>query len=356
MKYGIILGTRPEIIKLSPVIRYLEKKKLNHFIIHTNQHFSKNMDEIFFKELKLPSPKYNLKINQMSHAKMTGNMLIKIEEILLQEKPTIVLVQGDTNTVLAGALCASKMNIKVGHIEAGLRSYNKNMPEEINRIITDHVSDYLFTPTNLQKEILLKENINNNKIFVTGNTIVDAISNNIKIAEDIRHDKYDYDYLILTFHRQENVDIKSKLENVFKGIQLIYQKYKYRIIFPIHPRTKKKINEFQIDIPNCIEIVEPEGYFKFLNLMKNAKLILTDSGGIQEEACIMKIPCLTLRKDTERPETVNVGSNILVGTNPHEILKNFEIMICKNKEWVNPFGDGRTAERIIKIIKNHDKI
>lgn len=352
MKISIILGTRPEIIKMSSIIRYCKEKKIDYFIIHTNQHYSENMDSIFFEELKLPKPKYNLNINQCSHAEMTGRMLIEIEKILIKEKPNIVLVEGDTNTVLAGGLCASKMNIKIGHVEAGLRSYDRNIPEETNRIITDYISDYLFCPTNLQKEILLKEGTSKEKIFVTGNTIVDAVYQNIKIAEEKINNEDKEDYFLLTLHRQENVDNQKKIKSIFNGLEKVYEKYRIKIIFPIHPRTKNKIKEFQLKIPKGIELIEPIGYLEFLLMEKNAKLILTDSGGIQEEACILKVPCVTLRENTERPETIKIGANIVAGTNPTRILNSVDKMLNKKRNWVNPFGDGKTGEIVINIIKN----
>jgi len=355
MKICIILGTRPEIIKMSPIIRECERQKLDYFIIHTNQHYSEKLDRIFFEELELPKPKYNLDIGSGTHAEQTGKALIEIEKVLIKGKPDIVLVEGDTNTVLAGALAATKLHIKVGHVEAGLRSYDREMPEEINRVLTDHCSDFLFAPTKKAKEILIKEGISKKKIFVTGNTIVDAVYQNIKLAKkkskilkklNLKEEKY----FLLTCHRQENVDKKERLRGILDGLNLLYKKFTLSIIYPIHPRTKKRIKEFRLKIPEGTKLIEPVGYLDFLQLEANAKLVLTDSGGIQEEACILKVPCVTLRDNTERPETLEARSNILAGTNPEKILKEVETMLSKKRNWGNPFGGGGSGRKIVKII------
>ncbi len=350
------MGTRPEIIKLSPVIRELEKNKINFFIIHTNQHYSYEMDKVFLDELKLPQPKYNLNLNQIrNHGEMVGKMLIGIEKILLNEKPDLVIVQGDTNTTLAGALASSKLRIKLAHVEAGLRSYDQSMPEEINRKITDHLSDFLFCPTTNQKKILLKEGVAKKNIFVTGNTIVDAVFQNIRIADEKKDlvKKYkNQNYFLLTLHRPANVDDKKVLERIIKTLEKIADGYKTLIIFPIHPRTKKNLEKFNIKTnKNKIKIIKPIGYLEMLLAEKYAKLIFTDSGGLQEEACILRVPCVTLRFNTERPETIEVGANMLAGNKEKQIIKSVKIMLSKKKNWKNPFGNGDSGKKIIKIIK-----
>lgn len=355
MKIAIILGTRPEIIKQSPIIRYCAENKLDYFILHTGQHYSYEMDRIFFNELELPEPKYNLNIGSGSHGEQTGKILIAIENILLLESPNIALVQGDTNTVLAGALAASKLGIKIGHVEAGLRSYDRTMPEEINRILTDHLSDFLFCPTENSKEIALKENISPNKIFMTGNTIVDAVQQNLIIAEKKSEilkklNLQKQNYLLVTAHRQENVDNPENLANILKSLALLSSNLNYPVVYPIHPRTIKMIGQFCLKIPDSVKTIEPTGYLDFLTLLANAKLVLTDSGGIQEEACILKVPCVTLRENTERPETITVGSNILVGTNTETTINGVEKMLNIEKNWDNPFGDGQTATTIMNLL------
>jgi len=356
-KIVIVLGTRPEIIKTLPIIRECQRRKLNYFILHTNQHYSENLDKIFFKELELPQPKYNLDVGSGTHAEETGKMLIGIEKVLIKEKPDIVLVEGDTNTVLAGALAATKLHIKIGHIEAGLRSYFREMPEEINRILTDHISDFLFVPTKKAKEILIGEGISKKKISVTGNTIVDAVYQNLKLAErkskilkklNLRKEKY----FLITAHRSENVDKKERIKGILKGLELISKKFKLPIIYPIHPRAEKMIRKFKSKVPKVIKLIKPVGYLDFLQLETNAKLILTDSGGVQEEACILKVPCVTLRENTERPETLVIKSNILTGASPQKILKFTSKMLKQKRNWENPFGLGRAGEKIVKILIN----
>lgn len=355
MKIAIIIGTRPEIIKMSPVIKILKEKKIDFFILHTNQHYTKNLDNVFFQELNLPNPDYNLQVGSGKHGEQTGKMLIKIENILIKEKPDLVLVEGDTNTVLAGALSAAKLHIKIGHIEAGLRSYFKKMPEELNRILTDHCSDYLFSPTKKQRNILIQEGITKNKIFVTGNTVTDAVYQNLylskkksRIMDKLRLKKNTY--FLLTLHRPENVDNKKTLKRILTCMDSVYKRFNSLIIFPIHPRTKKRVYEFGLKPPKGIKLIEPVGYMDFLNLQSNSQLIMTDSGGVQEEACILKIPCVTLRENTERPETLKVGSNILVGTDCEKITNGIKKMIHIKNNWKNPFGNGKTAERIVEII------
>jgi UDP-N-acetylglucosamine 2-epimerase (non-hydrolysing) len=348
-KIAIVLGTRPEIIKMSPIIHRL--KHMDYFILHTGQHYSYNMDKIFFEQLDLCIPKYNIDAGSGMHGEQTGKMLIGIEKILLDEQPDIVLVEGDTNSVLAGALAASKIGIKIGHVEAGLRSYDRTMPEEINRILTDHCSDYLFSPTEESKQILLKEGIQKEKIFVTGNTIVDAVYQNLKYfdkakkADSIKFDEY----FLVTIHRQENVDNIDKFNNILIGLKKIKNHFQIPIIYPIHPRSKEMLKKFNISV-DWIEVIDPVDYLNFLYLESNAKLILTDSGGVQEESCILKVPCITLRDNTERPETLTVGSNILSGTDPEKIAQCATEMLTRKNGWNNPFGDGNSSSRIVDIL------
>jgi UDP-N-acetylglucosamine 2-epimerase (non-hydrolysing) len=353
MKIAIILGTRPEIIKLSPIVRELQKRKIDYFIIHSNQHYSPEMDEIFFKELQLPLPKYNLNIGSQSRIK-TISLIQKLSKNILEtEKPDWVLVQGDTNTVLAGAEIAHKLGIKVAHIEAGLRSYDKSMPEEINRIKTDHISDTLFAPTETQKNILIKEGTDSQKIFIVGNTIVDAILQNLELIKD--HQEFEHfnneKYFLLTAHRPSNVDNKENLQKIINALTNISKKYNFKIYFPVHPRTKKQIDIFNIKLDtNIFNVLAPVGYLEMLSLEKNAQLIFTDSGGIQEEACILKVPCITLRDNTERPETIDVGANLVTGLQYSNILSATRKMLKIKHSWKNPFGNGTTSQKIIYII------
>jgi UDP-N-acetylglucosamine 2-epimerase (non-hydrolysing) len=356
MKAAIILGTRPEIIKMSPVIRELEHQELDYFILHTGQHYSYSMDRLFFEELDLPEPKYNLDVGSGTHAEETAKMLTGVETVLVEEKPDVVLVEGDTNSVLAGALAAVKLGVKVGHVEAGLRSYDRGMPEETNRVLTDHMSDFLFAPTEGARRNLLKEGLPDSKIFVTGNTIVDVAVQNSELlnnpSDTLNNLKAeDNDYFLVTAHRQENVDNRERFQGILDGLRLIREEFGLPLIYPIHPRAKKRISEFALN-PEGVTLIEPVGYLRFLRLESKAKLILTDSGGIQEEACILVVPCVTLRDNTERPETLEVGSNVLAGTRPQEIVKMTRLMLGKSKSWKNPFGDGTTGKTIVKILRH----
>ncbi len=357
MKISIILGTRPEIIKLSPVIRECKRLDLDYFIIHTGQHYSYVMDEVFFKQLELPMAKYNLDIGSGSHAEQTGRMLIGIEKVLRQESPDVVLVEGDTNTVLAGALAAVKLNIRVGHVEAGLRSYDRQMPEEINRILVDHCSDLLFAPTEKAKRILLDEGILTSKIYLTGNPIVDAVFQNLNISKRNNNilevlDLKSNSYFLATVHREENVDNKKRFKEILIGLKMVQKEFGLPVVYPIHPRAEKQLKFFNFETDN-IKIIKPLDYLSFLQLERNAKVVLTDSGGIQEEACILRVPCVTLRYNTERPETLDVKSNVLAGTDSNEIIKKMKLMINSGREWQNPFGDGKAGERIVQIVEEN---
>jgi UDP-N-acetylglucosamine 2-epimerase (non-hydrolysing) len=315
------------------------------------------MDRVFFEQLGLPDARYNLDVGSGSgrHGEQTAEMLAGIERILIAEKPDVVLVEGDTNTVLAGALAASKLGIRVGHVEAGLRSYDRRMPEEINRVVADHISDYLFAPTEKSRDILLGEGISDEKIFVTGNTVVDAVYQNIEIANSREGggggtglDIEPEGYFLATAHRQENVDDAARFTGILRGLELVSREFSLPVIYPIHPRSRKMMDEFGLDARG-VTFIEPLDYLSFLKLEADARLVLTDSGGVQEESCILGVPCVTLRDNTERPETALVGANVLVGADPENILEGARTMIGRSRDWENPFGDGRAGERIVEI-------
>jgi len=357
MKHCFILGTRPEIIKLSPLIRVAQSRKLDFSIIHTNQHYTASMDEVFFRELELPAADVNLHIGSGDHSAQTGRMLIAIGDELARRKPDVVYVEGDTNTVLAGALAAAKQpEILVAHVEAGLRSYDRSMPEELNRIVTDHVSDLLFAPTKVQEKILHDEHISHDKVFVTGNSIVDAVREHLVIAGDPhsalqRYGVKAHAFALLTMHRPANVDDPAMLTKMLGNLQRVAQDIP--MLFPVHPRTKKAIDALDLPPLQGITMIEPVGYLDMLRLMQQAQLILTDSGGIQEEACILKVPCITLRKNTERPETVDVGASVLVGSDAKKLEHAVTHVASLTPSWKNPFGDGYSAERMIDIATEH---
>jgi len=349
-----ILGTRPEIVKMSPILRACADMGIDNYSIHTGQHYSYEMDRIFFEELDLPDCKYNLNVGSGSHGSQTGRMMDLIEKVFLKERPDIVLVQGDTNTVLAGALVAAKMHIAIGHVEAGLRSNDRSMPEEINRIVADHVSDLLFPPTEAAKDNLVSEGIPEEKIKVTGNTIVDAVKQNIHIAERKARGKVsamglpDGGYILSTLHRQENVDSPETLSQILEGIAAVSRSTGLPIILPMHPRTRKNLELFGIRPDECIKVVEPLGFLEFLLMEKGATLIMTDSGGLQEEACILNVPCVTLRNNTERPETVTVGANEIAGTTVEGIVKAAKTIMERPHEWSCPLGDGDASRKIVE--------
>ena len=357
MATGIVLGTRPEIIKMAPVIRECKRRRLPFFVLHTGQHYSYEMDRAFFEDLELDDPEHNLNVGSGSHAEQTGRIMAGVEKVIM-EGCDLVLVEGDTNTVLAGALAAAKLNIPVGHVEAGLRSFDRTMPEEINRVVADHVSELLFAPTETSKRNLLNEGIAENKIHVTGNTVVDAVHQNLEIAGKRRSPLKELglepkEYFLVTAHRAENVDNQGRLESILRGFNMVAERYDQPMVYPVHPRTRKMIKEFRLTTHN-LKTIQPQGYLDFLALEHGARLILTDSGGVQEEACVLGVPCVTLRDNTERPETIEVGANTLTGVEPERILKGVEDMLCVEGGWTNPFGDGRSAERILSVIGDRD--
>lgn len=359
---AIVLGTRPEIIKMSPIIRSCQKKGVDFFVLHTGQHYSYEMDRVFFEDLGLPAPDFNLDVGSKSHAEQTGLIMTGIEKILQNEKPDVVLVQGDTNTVLAGTLAASKTYVRkdssqpidVGHIEAGLRSFDRSMPEEVNRIVADHLSRYLFAPTEKAHSHLSNEGIAEEKIFVTGNTIVDAVHENLVLSKKKSDTVKDLGlvpdrYLLVTLHRQENVDNKSRLKGIIEGLSHIQDTTGMPLVFPVHPRTEKMISSFGLKLSG-FHLIKPVGFLEFLQLESHARLALTDSGGVQEETCILNVPCVTIRDSTERPETVDVGANIVAGIEPASIIHASETMLGRSRSWKNPFGDGKTGDRIVDIV------
>jgi UDP-N-acetylglucosamine 2-epimerase (non-hydrolysing) len=343
MKIAIIVGTRPEIIKMSPVIRASSES----YIIHTGQHYDYAMDGVFFEQLELPEPKYKLNVGSRSPGNQLASIIDGVEQILKKEKTNIVLVLGDTNSVLGGALAASKNNIKIGHIEAGLRSFDRTMPEEINRILTDHCSDLLFAPTIEAFNNALCENIDLDSIHLVGNVIVDALKQNLEIALKRDEEKHK-DYCLVTLHRQENVDNQERFTNIMKGLNLIARKLNILCLYPIHPRAEKMMKQFGI-LNGDIVLMPPRDYLSFLRLENNASFILTDSGGVQEEACIMKVPCVTLRDNTERPETIGIGANRIAGTDPGNILKCATEAIRSNRDWSHRYGDN-VSEKILEIV------
>ena len=367
MKIAVVLGTRPEIIKMAPIIDEIVNRDIELCLIHTGQHYDKEMSDNFFIDLEIPAPDYNINVGSGSHGKQTGLMMKGIEEVLMDEKPDIVLVQGDTNAVLAGALVASKLHIAVGHVEAGLRSFDMTMPEEINRRVCDVTSTMYFIPTEESAINLLAEGYSRKNLIITGNTVVDACFRHLEIAKkrgfeeeslaSLGIDNMD-NILTLTMHRAENVDDKKRVTNIIDALKELGD---MNIIFPIHPRTKKTLEDFKLfdELNNLshVHIIKPIGYLDFLQLTSKSTLILTDSGGLQEEAITLDVPALTLRYNTERPETVTAGGNILVGADKDAILENAnkilndEEFARKMKNAINPYGQGDSAKKTVDAIE-----
>ena len=341
---------------MSPVIRALERKNAKYFILHTGQHYSYNLGQVFFDQLALPRPKYNLDTRSGTQAEETGRMMVGAEKVFLKEHPDLLLVEGDTNTVLATSLAASKMSIRIGHVEAGLRSRDMEMPEEINRILTDHVSSILFAPTEHARQNLLQEGFPEEKILVTGNTGVDAVRQNLALARKAnalgRFKLSPRGYVLATVHRQESVDRRERLVEILAGLQSVSETLGLPVAFFAHPRTRKRIRRFRLKAGTGIRLFEPVDYLSFLQLEGNARLILTDSGGVQEEACILRVPCVTVRENTERPETVEVGANQVAGRDPAAVLKAAKTMVKRRPNWKNPFGDGNAGVRIVESVLN----
>lgn len=357
MKLAIIFGTRPQIIKSVPIILAMDKLSGTELqIVHTGQHYDYKLSNIFLEELSLPDPIINLKVGSGSHAFQTAEIMLRLEKFLIKNNPSIALIPGDTNSALAGALTSAKLNIQVAHIEAGARSYDMNMPEEVNRRLIDHCSRLLFTPTENCRDNLKRESVVG-EIYLTGDTMYDNFLMTIDRVEEC--DILDQlhltkeEYTILTLHRAENVDDPTNIINILKGIN----ETKENVIFPIHPRTQKKLKEYNISLQNSnIRIINPVGYIEILKLIKHSRAVFTDSGGIQKEAFWSKIPCITIRDRTEWSETVDMGVNILTGANTEFIVQaitqiNENYNEIKNRFKNNPFGDGKASEKIIEILR-----
>ncbi len=359
MKIINVVGARPNFMKIAPIIEAMKKyPSIEPILVHTGQHYDKEMSKLFFDDLKLPPPDIYLGVGSASHAVQTARIMVEFEKVLLEQKPDLIVVVGDVNSTIACALTAVKLFIPVAHVEAGLRSRDRTMPEEINRILTDAISDYLFTTSRDADANLLKEGIPKEKIYFVGNVMIDTLMKQIDKAADSdilnRLGLQAKHYAALTLHRPNNVDDKEVFVRILGALEEVQKKIK--IIFPVHPRTRKKIEDFGLsgkvkNMTNFI-ITDALGYLDFLNLMSNSKFVLTDSGGIQEETTILKIPCITLRETTERPITVTEGTNVIVGSDKEKIIKeSLRIIEGKAKKGKIPeLWDGKASERIAKVL------
>lgn len=361
MKIISIVGTRPNFMKIAPLITEFKKYSIKNILVHTGQHYNPEMSKLFFDELGLPKPDINLGIGSGTYGEQIGNIAMKLEGVILKEDPDLVLVVGDVNSTFAGALIAKQLGVKVAHVEAGLRSFDMSMPEEINRMLTDRISDFLFTTEESGNANLLKEGVDKEKIFFVGNVMIDTLlkhkekAKTSNIMQNLKVNKNDYS--VLTLHRPSNVDNKTSLENILSILGRIQEKIK--VVFPMHPRTSKNLQLFGLDkkikeMGNLI-ITGPLGYLEFLCLVSNSKFVMTDSGGVQEETTILGVPCITLRENTERPVTVEQGTNLLVSANKGKVIeKSLEIISGRIKlhNKVPLLWDGKAAERIVKILSD----
>ncbi|MGZ3839779.1 MAG: non-hydrolyzing UDP-N-acetylglucosamine 2-epimerase [Flavisolibacter sp.] len=353
-----IVGARPNFMKIAPLHRAFQPYRhlVKHLICHTGQHYDEKMSKVFFDELGLPQPDFYLGIGGGSHAVQTAGIMVAFEAVLLEEKPDLIIVVGDVNSTIACSLVAKKLQVKVAHVEAGLRSRDMTMPEEINRILTDAISDYLFVTEKSGMDNLIREGVDQRKIFFTGNVMIDSlVQNETRIdASPIlgQWGLQEGHYILATFHRPSNVDDMASLEKILLLLNQYAQVRK--IIFPIHPRTRANIEKFGLKdlVSTNLLLCDPIGYIDFISLIKNAELILTDSGGIQEESTYLKVPCLTLRNNTERPVTVEIGTNQLVGVNLEKLDRAIrDILGGKRKQGRIPEGwDGKASERICSIL------
>jgi UDP-N-acetylglucosamine 2-epimerase (non-hydrolysing) len=353
MKVLTIVGTRPQFVKVAPVSRVLRQEH-REVLVHTGQHYNDNMSRVFFEDLAIPPPDYNLEVGSSSHAVQTGKMMGGIEDILVREKPDCVLVYGDTNSTLAAALATVKLQLPLVHVEAGLRSFNREMPEEINRVITDHVSTVLFAPTQTAVYNLEREGITQN-VVLSGDVMCDAVRQHQKVAREKsgileRLKLKPGEYLLATIHRPGNTDDRRNMENIIGA----FIKSDQRIVFPMHPRTQRFLLEYglkdQVAKAGKMTIINPVGYLDMLMLEMNSRKILTDSGGIQKEAYLLKVPCVTLRPETEWVETVNEGWNVLVDADPEKILTAI-LSFTPQREPAELFGDGHAAVRIVRYLQ-----
>jgi UDP-N-acetylglucosamine 2-epimerase (non-hydrolysing) len=353
-----IVGARPNFMKVAPIHKAFQKHQdqIQHLICHTGQHYDKIMSKIFFDELELPKPDFYLGVGSGSHAVQTARVMIEIEKVIEKEKPALIIVYGDVNSTVASSLVAAKLGIKIAHVEAGLRSFDRTMPEELNRLVTDVLSDYLFVTEKSGIVNLLHEGIGKNKIYLVGNVMIDSLVHylpqtaNSVICSKLGVEKEEF--ILLTLHRPSNVDSEENLQAILTTLNVLSKKY--TVVFPVHPRTKKNIINYRLNNLICknIKLIEPLGYIDFLALIKSSKLIITDSGGIQEESTFLQVQCLTARENTERPMTVDVGTNRLVGTDWNKIqdiaINTLDGKIKKGS--IPKLWDGYASERIVDIL------
>ncbi|PYY16431.1 MAG: UDP-N-acetylglucosamine 2-epimerase (non-hydrolyzing) [Acidobacteria bacterium] len=346
-----VVGARPNFVKAAPVLRAIRQVGLRQTLVHTGQHYDRNMSDVFFSELEIPEPDFNLEVGSGSHALQTAEIMRRFEPVVLERRPDIVLVYGDVNSTVAAALVCAKLLVPVAHVEAGLRSFDRTMPEEVNRVVTDRLSDLLFTPSEDGDANLLKEGVARERIHLVGNVMIDTLVRRLPAARSLPRNGFPDRFALVTLHRPSNVDDNGSLQRILDS--LIEVSGELDILFPVHPRTRQRIAEFGIDAKK-LHLLEPIPYIEFLSLQSRAAVVITDSGGIQEETTYLGVPCLTVRPNTERPITVTMGTNILVGEDKDRLsgeLKNVLAGRAK-KGVVPPLWDGHAGERIADILQH----
>jgi UDP-N-acetylglucosamine 2-epimerase (non-hydrolysing) len=348
-----VVGARPNFMKAAPVIRALEKlPEARQTLVHTGQHYDKNLSDVFFSQLNMPEPDVNLEVGSGSHAWQTAEVMTRFEPVVLERKPDVVLVYGDVNSTMAAALVCSKLLIRVGHVEAGLRSFDRTMPEEINRIVTDRLADMLFTPSEDGDINLKREGVPAEKIYQVGNVMIDSLVQLLPVAMQCPKNGLPERYALVTLHRPSNVDDSASLRGILEALLEVNEQLD--VVFPVHPRTRQRIEQFGISTEK-LHLLEPLPYIEFLSLQRRAVVVITDSGGIQEETTYLGVPCLTLRSNTERPVTVSMGTNVLVGQDPRllvsELLRILEGKAKKGS--IPPLWDGRASERIAQALQGY---
>lgn len=343
-----VVGARPNFMKAAPVLRAIKETGAQQSLIHTGQHYDVNMSDVFFRELKIPEPDVNLAVGSGSHAQQTAEIMARFEAVVLERKPDMVLVYGDVNSTVAAALVCAKLSIPVGHVEAGLRSFDRSMPEEINRVVTDQLSQILFTPSADGDENLLREGIAREKIHLVGNVMIDTLVQLLPVAQARKND-LPQQFALVTLHRPANVDDPRMLRKILNSMLALSKDLP--VIFPVHPRTRQAIREFGLQTDG-IQIMDPVSYLEFLALQCRATVVITDSGGIQEETTYLGIPCLTVRPNTERPVTVEIGTNILVGNDMEKLrTETLNVLHGRGKEGrLPPLWDGHASERIASLL------
>jgi UDP-N-acetylglucosamine 2-epimerase (non-hydrolysing) len=344
-----VVGARPNFVKAAPVLRAIRKRGLRQTLVHTGQHYDRNMSDVFFTQLEIPEPDVNLGVGSGTHASQTAEIMRCFEPVVLESKPDMVLVYGDVNSTVAAALVCSKLLIPVGHVEAGLRSFDRTMPEEINRIVTDRLADILFTPSEDGDANLLHEGVPKERIHLVGNVMIDSLIQLLPAARKLPKNGFPDRFALVTLHRPSNVDDSDSLRAILKSLMKMGKELS--IVFPVHPRTRQRIAEFGIDTQN-LKLLDPIPYIEFLSLQSRATVVITDSGGIQEETTYLGVPCLTLRRNTERPITVTIGTNILVGDDRESLAAEMvKIMEGKQKKGIRPpLWDGYAGDRIADIL------